>query len=241
MESAALVLTAAIVVVLQIITIALVLSLKKKGKVVSNTRADASRNNQRNDNRGNNNSRRNSNRPQDNRSRGRQPRQSTAQAADPMEKSLRDINLKLKNAERDQESTRRKMQGKNSRDDRSANPKNRRDDNRFSKKGGGNRPNKPNRQKEDENNPADEVKKNGVSEPVTETKPVNNTAPQPSNPSVSATDSGSNEGNLQHGRKFAVKRRALSGEEQGGSAEKKDSDVKESMDTQETEIRFGRR
>jgi hypothetical protein len=142
------------VVILQIITIAKVSSLKKTvsdqgekiGQLVSSAekaqqeRKDRDFRNQNNRRPGNDNRPPRTNQPQ-----SQQAQPSAPGTVDTVEKSLRDINLKLKNAERDQEFARRKVQ-ENLSKDQNQNPnqnQNRRDnrDNRGDRgdRRGGNR------------------------------------------------------------------------------------------------------
>jgi hypothetical protein len=110
MDVATLVLTASVIIILlQIISIVLIVkngkALSKSNVPVQNHHAHDARDNRkpRDDSRFNN--RRGGN--QDQRPRPEAPKQ--PQAVDYVEKSLRDINLRLKNAERDQESARKKI------------------------------------------------------------------------------------------------------------------------------------
>ena len=106
MDTATLVLTAVIVsIVLQIVLIIIVLDMKKKSgktelKPSSNDTRDT-RKPREHDNRFANAKRPHEQRPK--------PVQAQPQSADPVERSLRDINLRLKNAERDQEKERKRI------------------------------------------------------------------------------------------------------------------------------------
>ncbi|MFP4014348.1 MAG: hypothetical protein ACLFVQ_09710 [Chitinispirillaceae bacterium] len=253
MESAALVLTAStIVVILQIITIALVLSNKKQNRRnTKENRPNTHSGHQRAEKRDN---RRNSRKPnQDNRSRPNQQKESAS--IDPVEKSLRDINLKLKNAERDQEHARRKMQENPSdngekRNDRNDRRGNRRNNNRRDRKN--NNQDRRNRDSRSNGNtpeasekPSDFRVKNEVSPKVAE--PAANA--KPDTPELIPNDLGVSEENLQHGRKFAVKRRQLSEENSNKGSESiedvisKDDKIEVEFDSRpvESEIKFGRR
>ena len=154
-------------------------------------------------------------------------------AVDNVEKSLRDINLKLKNAERDQEVARRKFQDnteidganreqprrRHSRDSRDGrdNRGGGRDENRDSRRGGGDRDrNRSNfRTRQDrpfqEESPAEspEAEMPETSYPVdAETGPIS--APPvaaAAAPELGASDFDSD--NTEHGRKFNVRRRML--------------------------------
>lgn len=97
-----------VVVLLQIWTIASLLSLKKRVNGLAEEKSAPVSNTERHEKR-DQDFRRNR-RPPEQRPMNRPPVVASAAAADPVEKSLRDINLKLKNAERDQESARKKIQ-----------------------------------------------------------------------------------------------------------------------------------
>lgn len=147
---------------------------------------------------------------------------------DPVEKSLRDINLRLKSAERDQESARRRMQegfprGDNNRHrddhgrggnrdrDRNYNRDHRRDNWQDRNRSGGFQ----------QQQPAPAAPQQPRSEPVVEKKPVDLPAPEPQAPvqqippqdlqETIVSDFNADQ-NLQHGRKIIVKRRTLKDE-----------------------------
>ncbi|MBN2188029.1 MAG: hypothetical protein JW699_01140 [Chitinispirillaceae bacterium] len=148
---------------------------------------------------------------------------------DPVEKSLRDLNLRLKSAEREQESARRKIQDNFSRGD---NPRGRddRDRNRGSRdrdrnyqrnprrdnwqdrnRSGGFQQQPPQAAPQHRNEPF--VEKQGLNLPVPEIQPpVQQTAGLSTGPAagqnLGAGDFGSDD-NLEHGRKIIVKRRML--------------------------------
>ncbi|MFP4162616.1 MAG: hypothetical protein ACLFQB_10650 [Chitinispirillaceae bacterium] len=256
MESAALVLTAlAIVVILQIITIALVLSNKKKNRTnTKNVQPMKSSGNPRNDKR-DNNRRHNKKSHQDNRSRSHQHKESSS-SIDPVEKSLRDINLKLKNAEKDQENVRRKIQdtsdsgnsGSNNRNDRRSNRKNHnRRDNRRNNNDRRNRDSSRSNYKNSDGAP----EKNDSNKNRTPEKAPEPSVPEtkPNTPELVPNDLGVSEENLQHGRKFNVKRRQLkeSASDQGAESVEdvisKDDKIEVEFDArpEESEIKFGRR
>ncbi len=270
MESAALVLaTLAVVIILQIITIALV-TRKKPSRSQSGPRPNYIQPGERNEKREYDNRRNNKRTFQDNRTRQPQQPQKEPSSIDPVEKSLRDINLKLKNAERDQEQARRKVQeftkdnnGSNNRSengnrsdrhDRGSRRNNRdRRDNRDQRRG--NYQERQNREApRASENPAAPVAE--VTEPVAVeqnvpviTEPtVENTAPA-TTPELVANDVGVSDDNLQHGRRFAVKRRQLKSEDGSESTASVESEEpnKNEMETEmearpaAEEIRFGRR
>lgn len=256
MESAALVLTAlAIVVILQIITIALVLSNKKQNR--RNTKESRPVNNpghQRAEKRDN---RRNSRRPnQDNRSRSNQQKESAS--IDPVEKSLRDINLKLKNAEKDQENARRKMQENSSdsnerRNDRNDRRGNRRNNNNRRDRNKNNHQDRRSRDSRSNGNTSEASEKPADFNKVRNEAPVNVAEPvnekKPDTPELVPHDLGVSEENLHHGRKFAVKRRQLSDSAEDKGSESiddvitKDDKIEVEFDSRpaESEIKFGRR
>ncbi|MCL2688691.1 MAG: hypothetical protein FWE57_02435 [Chitinispirillia bacterium] len=190
------------------------------------------------------------------------PAQQSAPAAiDPVEKSLRDINLKLKNAEREQESARKKINDYNGKEGRpqrlsngnGVNRKNNRDRN-F------NRPEqrKDNWQHEKQNR-ADSAetsaeashsapefeneKLNPVILPAVEMAvSVTESAPAPVH--TDAADNRASEGDFEHGRKFVAKRRHL--QESGASESESTSSentAEASGSSEETsaEMKFGRR
>jgi hypothetical protein len=172
---------------------------------------------------------------------------SQAPAEEGIEKSLRDINLRLKNAERDQEFARRRMQENLSRD-----PQRNRDDrnrDRNRPHGGrdrndrhGNRDHRRGNWHDRQMSPAPQgpaaplsAEPTPASEPLFEAKaPVvlepMISAPAQEAPVVandqdqSSADYGSEEG-LQHGRKIIVKRRPLSTEESSGESLQNNSDA----------------
>jgi len=147
--------------------------------------------------------------PQQNRPQPSQP----AGTIDPMEKSLRDINLRLKNAEREQENARKKFQeggngagnGRDGRDNRDGRPHQRggnrndrsgpRDFNRDQPRRE-NRPERPQYRSEQENT--------GFQAAATEQPVIT-----PAAPDIVVNDIGVSEDQLQHGRKFTAKRRQL--------------------------------
>jgi len=158
-----------------------------------------------------------------------QPAAAAGTPIDPVEKSLRDINLRLKSAERDQEFARRKIQenfssgdhprNRDDRDhrgnrDRDHHHRNHRRDNWQDR----NRPGAPQQQQ-----PASTVPSQPGGEQTVEKKAFSPLPPElqvqaPVQPAVpatgqdlGATDYGSDE-NLQHGRKIIVKRRMLKDE-----------------------------
>lgn len=132
---------------------------------------------------------------------------------DNVEKSLRDINLRLKNAERDQEAARRKIKENIGKDhSKRRHSRGKRDDNRGANRrdryNRNNRRNRNNRESLSESNfPQDE---HSVKENVSSMIPDRN---EPSNqqavslPDLNPTDFDSD--TTQHGRKFTVKRRVL--------------------------------
>jgi hypothetical protein len=142
-------------------------------------------------------------------------------AADPVEKSLRDINMKLKHAERDQESARKRMQdplsrgdhhrggGRNDRDRRGHRDRDSQRGNRRDNWQDRNRTGEPQRQRE-EGNEADEARL--PHEPIAATIPPRDLA-SPARESgvapVTAVSEDFASDSLQHGRKFVVNRRQL--------------------------------
>jgi hypothetical protein len=151
------------------------------------------------------------------------PQQPAAAAThiDPVEKSLRDLNLRLKSAEREQESARRKIQENFPRGDHFRG----RDD----RGRGGNRDRDRNSRRDNwqdrnrsggfqQQQPAPAAPQQPRSEPVIEQKAVNIPAPESTVPVRQAVPQDAQETiisdfspdqNLQHGRKIIVKRRVL--------------------------------
>lgn len=235
-----------IVVILQIITISLLRSTRKMVREFAEKKTVNSFNNERRDREPRQNQRRSGS---DNRNRPQMPGNSnvTTATADPVEKSLRDINLKLKNAERDQEFARRKIQDNFSKDNnrRRDGGKNGRDQRRGDRRSNWNERNS----RRDNPKPMVESQINAESEEIN--KPIETHVQEvvkevtPVAPELVPNDFGTEE-NLQHGRKFAPKRKFLSEENTAGASEpaqeqftqeKTDSTEK----TVESEIKFGRR
>ncbi len=154
----------------------------------------------------------------------------SAPAADNVEKSLRDINLRLKNAERDQEAARRKINENIGKDQPRRRPHNDnhrggRDDNREPRRGGDrDRHNRNNwRNRDDQEKSIQESDRPSVqseneypvdaslnASPVADMTP---TVSAPSLPDLNPTDFDND--SMQHGRKFMVKRRLLKEESPG--------------------------
>jgi hypothetical protein len=155
-------------------------------------------------------------------------------AIDPVEKSLRDINMRLKSAERDQESARRRIQENFPRGDQHRNRDERdhrgnrgRDHNRNPRRdnwqernrsGGFQQPHQaPAATQEPRNAPVVEKRESAV--PPTEVaatvqQPYQENGPQ----GTTAADVDSGGENLQHGRKIVVNRRMLDGEPRNGAS-----------------------
>jgi hypothetical protein len=234
-----------IVVILQIITISMLRSTrkmvrefaeKKTGNSFNNERRDRDRQNQRHSG-------------SDNKNRSQMPGNSniTTPTADPVEKSLRDINLKLKNAERDQEFARRKIQDNFSKDNnrRRDGSKNGRDQKRADRRSNWNdknsRRDNPKTTIESQIN----VEKEEITKPID--TPVQEVSKEitPVSPELVPNDFGTEE-NMQHGRKFAPKRKFLSEESTAGALEPAQESFSQDKDdstekTVESEIKFGRR
>jgi hypothetical protein len=280
-DLAPLVLTASVLtIILQIVLIILILDKKKKAKVVPEEKPihheiRETRKPRENENRFNRRPP-----PQDQRVKPAAP---PTQNPDQMERSLRDINLRLKNAEHDQENERRRIK-----DNLGTQPQQKRND--FSRPRDRNEGFRRNdRQRQDfQQRPPAEVQKPIVREempiptpqppipPVIQQKdikppispiPINTIASvaphaelkvkQPDVTFEIESEGIENTDNLQHGRKFAVKRRVLkAGEEEnaGQPIEKQDSNEKSPSEenvtsresnssdekTSDNPIRFGR-
>jgi hypothetical protein len=158
----------------------------------------------------------------------------TGSSVEQVEKSLRDINLKLKNAERDQENARKKIQSNYPQKDRDPNFK-KRDNRDGSPRGGNNRSERPDRRdRRGGNNWQDRNNRNtgnsgdfnrSSEQPAVSDKPFNaeeNPMVNQLNADVSETPTSTpstepmdfaGEDSLQHGRKVAVKRRMLKEED----------------------------
>lgn len=240
-ELAPIVLTASVLmIVLQIILIILVLDKKKKSKVITEEKPvhheiKDPRKPRENENRFTRRP------PQEQRVK---PAPAPTQNPDPMERSLRDINLRLKNAERDQEKERRRIK-----DTMGNGPQQKRGD--FSRprdRNDGFRRNERPRQDFQQRQPSEPPKPivreempikpaHVLAAPVDEQKeikpivtviPANTPSPiapveLKAKPSESAFEIEpieiENPENLQHGRKFAVKRRVLKAEDQEEKSE----------------------
>lgn len=264
------------VVILQIITISLVRGNKKQKRnnyEFRHPRAHGgdSKNDRKNDRKegdfrhgtGNNNNRKFQ---QENRNAKPQhspaPAQPSSQVTiDPVEKSLRDINLKLKNAEREQESARKKIQDYNAKDGRpqrsggngsGANRKNNRDRN-FNR----NEQRKDNwQEKQNRTDSVEQPQEAAAMPPELENEKLRSAVQPAVEMAVSVTESASqlphidtpdsSEGEFEHGRKFVAKRRLL---QENGTAEKDASTAGENaveasaaeQTPEETEMKFGRR
>lgn len=162
-----------------------------------------------------------------------QPQAPAAGGVDNVEKSLRDINLKLKNAERDQEVARRKIQdGIGNREQRPPRQNRDRDNNR----GGGNRDGQRRdrngrgnwRGRTDGEQQFDNAPQN-IEHPAAENLEEPRNAPEIMStvtptvlPDLNPVDF---DADLQHGRKISVKRRALA--EEGASVGQADQTAEE--------------
>jgi len=129
-------------------------------------------------------------------------------SVDNVEKSLRDINLKLKNVERDQEVARRKIQGNIGKDSSSRRDnRGRRDrNNRNNWKNKNNQDRSSGKNNRQSNSPNKEVNSHDRSTEKKEGHPPQATSLPDLTPMDFDTD------NTQHGRKFMVKRRMLKDE-----------------------------
>jgi hypothetical protein len=137
-------------------------------------------------------------------------------SVDNVEKSLRDINLKLKNAERDQEAARRKIKEKMGKDSsKRRHSRGNRDDTRGEKRrdrfNRNNRRNRNNKENtfESRNQSDEQSLKESTSSFLSENTDGHN-QPVASLPDLNPTDFDSD--TTQHGRKFTVKRRVLKDE-----------------------------
>lgn len=245
------IIAAVVVVILQIITLSLLRNTRKMVRELAEKKPANSFHNERRDRDMRQNNRHTANNDNRNRPQPGNTNSSTA-AVDPVEKSLRDINLKLKNAERDQEFARKKVQDNFSKDQnrRRDNGRGGRDQRRGDRRSNWN---DKNSRHENSRLPMDsqvkeeseEIKKS-VELPVQE---VPTSSPVVA-PELIPNDFGSDD-NMQHGRKFAPKRRTLPEENSQESVvsssnepaqeqfnqENNDSSEK----TVESEIKFGRR
>ncbi len=231
---------AAVVLLLQVVSLALTAGMRKSINNLKDARPSPITQTERFEKR-NADFRRHEKRPnQDQRHQAPTATPAAAVSIDPVEKSLRDINMRLKHAERDQEFARRKMQENFSRGDHPRNRDDRnlrgnrdrnRDNNRNLRRDNlqeRNRYNAPQQQPAPSAvspQPSDEpVFEKGESVPLPEFQaPVQQTdmerkpvAAAPSGPDLVPSDYSSDE-NLEHGRKTIVKRRMLKDELPEGS------------------------
>lgn len=270
MELVVTITTLIVVVILQIIILA---NQQKNSKLIKEFVANRAKHHpdrDRSNDRRDNNFRQQRNNQQNNNQRGAAPQSSTSPAAvDNVEKSLRDINLKLKNAERDQEVARKRLnEGGTVRDpqdrpDRDRPPRNNRDrdgnrgrdghrrDRNGNSRGGNWRNNRGEGESRqgDGNSQLEHPAVENDADAVNETSSV--VASSTSLPNLNPVDF---DADLEHGRKFTVKRRALSDEsaevgvapsESSGTSEPSTfTSAPESQDSSsstDSEISFGRR
>ena len=220
----------AVIVILQIILLALVLNIKSKlagmaiEKKIASETTHAPREPRRNQ--------RPSDRPRQGRNQPpRQPSAPRPQENDPTDKSLRDINLRLKNAERDQEKARRRVQESlsNKREPREPRERgNRREDFRRPRRGG-ERDRRPNSSR------SQRFKRGGQPAPSASAPPAPPQTSQPEKPAappeasqapnptlevnipnVEPPQTPNTEEQIQHGRFTGVKRRVLKNENETG-------------------------
>lgn len=238
MELATIVIAALIIIVLQIVTISLVLSNRSKKVVqsVPSGRGTPNRSDPRKDSR---NQQRKP--PQQNR------QKSERASVSPTDKSLRDINLRLKSAERDQEKARKDIRSNTSNSDEGGSGDDRGNRKRDDRRGRNNRSgrrrsgsngnrDRSNRSSENRNydktsSPQDAEKKS----PAPEEK-VSSQAPSAAKP-VESQAAPQNQSNaesedMQHGRKVVVKRRVL-GENESTNNEPGIGSVSDSNSTRE--------
>jgi hypothetical protein len=237
---------ATLVVVLQIITLSLLRSTRKMVREFAEKKPVSSFQNERRDREVRQNNKRpateNKNRPQI----ANNANNANA-VVDPVEKSLRDINLKLKNAERDQEFARKKIQDNFSKDPnrrrdggRGGRGDQRRNDRRTNWNDKNPRRDNPRTTIDSQINDENEEIKKPIEQPIQEVSEITSVAPE-----LVPNDFGTDE-NLQHGRKFAPKRKFLPDENTVGSTEPaQDQYTQENLESTEksvdSEIKFGRR
>ena len=185
-------------------------------------------------------------------------------AKENVEKSLRDINLKLKSVERDQDAARRQIQensfGKDSPKRRSNNSRGNRNDRRDNRRDRGSSRNNNWRDRKGNDSSKTKTEKSEASAPIFEEKPqimVDDAAPQ-TNASQSLPDLKPvdfDKESTEHGRKFAVKRRVLKEDagdenvkedlgqvsETGDAVSNNSENVSETVSADSSEISFGRR
>jgi hypothetical protein len=272
MEQITLLAAVAAVLVLQLITILLIIGKKKPGRDSGDVRRHGAEfRGEKKDSdprRGNNSGGR---KPGENRGGGggnrpqqqNKPPQNQPAVIDPMEKSLRDINLRLKNAEREQENARKKFQesgvgsagGRDNRDGRP--PHQRNDRGGGGNRGGGggnrdfnrdrpprvdNRPEKPYRSEQE--NPAFSGAGTESEQPII----------TPAAPEIPVNDVGVSEDQLQHGRRFTAKRRQLPSDPApetiapdtdtpitAPQTAENEQDIQTQQQDETTDIQFGRR
>lgn len=249
-----------VVVILQIITLALLRGTRKQIRelVEAQKASPAPYNRDRNQNRRDKDTRSNRRPQQDSRQKTPLSAKIAPKENESAEKSLRDINLKLKNAERDQNDARRKIQENIGKEQpRREGSRGGRDSNRGARRGN-TRGNWRERGRAD-GSQGDSQKSQEASDsgPVVQNETVDKTAtPQVIEPVVKDIPRADvPQENLQHGRKVVVKRRMLNDEDSatagssGAGNDISSSDAtsveKESFetgnDTKKLEIKFGRR
>ena len=260
------IITTLVVVVLQLITVSLIIRTRKMVTELANKKDTGPVHNDRP--RRDRDLRQSRKPTQDFKQKSQSPN-TTSAGVDPVEKSLRDINLKLKNAERDQENARRKIHdnfskdnsrrrdgGKGGRDGRDLRGGNRRGN--WNERGRrDNSQDRGNTQTDDEQ----ESQAFEVNEELNnlQSLPIQETSPMTDNSSDITTNDFGSEENLQHGRKFSVKRRVVKDDEEtqtedenlnttatiGNNESEQDSQSQEKNEgienAAEAEIRFGRR
>jgi len=256
------VITTLIAVVTLILQIVILANQKKNAKIISDFiserqkshHSDRDKFHDRRD--GNFNKNRRGNGPQNSNKNAPAQQVSSSTSVDSVEKSLRDINLKLKNAERDQEAARKRISDGIGKDGQR--PRGNRDHNRGGKDG-----HRRDRDR-DRNNRGNWRDRNGGDRSENSSRPqqehpaaVNESAAAaeiapsvtPSLPELNPVDFDTD---LEHGRKFAVKRRPLAEEaaapavgQAGGQGGEEKTPVQEfsaeAPSSNDSEISFGRR
>jgi hypothetical protein len=239
-----------LVAVLQIITLSVLKSTTKKVDELSAQRSNPAQNDRDRNNRDFRQHQNNKRPIADLKQKPQNQQAATPPASvEQVEKSLRDINLKLKNAERDQENARKKIQTNFSKDsnfkkhdNREGGSRNSRDNRRGDRRGGNQWQDRNNRR--DSGNPADF---NKSSEQSVNTENGSGVEENPMVNQINATDAAvmqpatqtavepmdfTNDDSLQHGRKVSVKRRML--KEEDSVIESSDSENSGNTAAQET-------
>ncbi|MBD3317715.1 MAG: hypothetical protein GF344_18160 [Chitinivibrionales bacterium] len=239
-------------IVLQIITLTLMIRMGSVLKsIVAQQHAQARSQRSEKQGRDKRDQRRSRKQPQSPKANNTASPQQNAQA-NSVDKSLREINLRLKSAERDQEKARQKLQdnpNKKSRRGGSRRRRNRTQDNQGQDWKSNDRPNHEKKTDSSDTQPTNGKPSGERWEEESQQSPQSPNRPETVTEEqvtvAEAVESNKTEdASFEHGRKFAVKRRALnvdSDTEEPRNGQASDSDQVQEQETTEKEISFGRR